>query len=38
MTSDFALEMQRVITLALAEAQHQHPPILSTLHLLIAPV
>jgi hypothetical protein len=28
MTSDFALEMQRVIALALAEAQHQRSPIL----------
>jgi len=36
MTSDFAPEMQRVITLALAEAQHQHSRILGTPHLFIA--
>ena len=34
MTSDFALEMQRVI--ALAKAQHRRSPILGTPHLFIA--
>jgi len=36
MTSDFAPEMQRVIALALTEAQHQRSPILGTPHLFIA--
>ena len=34
--SDFAPEMQKVIALAVAEAQHQHSPILGTPHLFIA--
>ena len=34
--SDFASEMQKVIALAVAEAQHQHFPILGTPHLFIA--
>ena len=36
MTTNFAPEVQRVITIALTEAQHQRSPILGTPHLFIA--
>lgn len=36
MTLDFAPGVQETISLALAEAQHQHSPILGTPHLFIA--
>jgi ATP-dependent Clp protease ATP-binding subunit ClpA len=36
MTAEFTPEMQNVLALALAEAQHQRSPVLGTPHLFIA--
>ena len=36
MTLDFASDVQRAIILALAEAQHQHSPVLGMPHLFIS--